>query len=110
MSIFSALTGVVYIFGGFALGIYAFLHPEKDRPFDHENLGGLARGFALLALVFSAIIIAFTEKLISGNNVDFSEATLENTSQLIPFLIGVFSFVSTIWTCIKDTAGRAKKD
>jgi hypothetical protein len=64
--------------------------------------------FACFALPVGTVSIVFTEKMISGNNIDLSDSTLISTSQLIPFIVGIIGFVSTVWTCVKDAIGKRK--
>ena len=56
-------------------------------------------GFGLLFI--GASITAFTEKMLVRNDVDLSDANFESTSQLIPFLVGLFNLVSTLYGSIK---------
>lgn len=64
--------------------------------------------FACIALPVGIVSIVFTEKMISGNDIDLSDSTLISTSQLIPFIVGIIGFVSTVWTCVKDTMRKRK--
>ena len=45
--------------------------------------------------------IAFIEETIRVNHIDLSEAPLTATSQLIPFVVGLFSVVAVMWSGIK---------
>ncbi|KAF2122684.1 hypothetical protein BDV96DRAFT_639256 [Lophiotrema nucula] len=52
--------------------------------------------------LFSGVnIIVFTEKMLARNDVDLSDASFESTSQLIPFLVGLFNLVSTLYSSFK---------
>lgn len=60
-------------------------------------------------VVFTGVtIIVCVEMILKGNNVDLSDATLGSTSQLIPFLVGLFTFVSTVYSCIDDMSDYDK--
>ncbi|KAK0630862.1 hypothetical protein B0T17DRAFT_507298 [Bombardia bombarda] len=61
--------------------------------------------FGGIFLFVGVIIIVFTELILWANHVDLSDARLDSTSQLIPFMVGLFTMVSTVWTCIKDSLG-----
>jgi hypothetical protein len=52
--------------------------------------------------------IVYTEKMISGNNIDLSDVPLSSTGQLVPFIVGLCTFVSTIWAILKDRAERRR--
>ncbi|KAK0732037.1 hypothetical protein B0H67DRAFT_92649 [Lasiosphaeris hirsuta] len=75
---------------------------DSDSDSDEDGQRDIFRGFAVISVASGSIAIAFTEKLVSGNNIDLSEASFTSTSQLIPFLVGVASFFSTVWTCVGD--------
>lgn len=101
-SVIICLLGVGFISAGIALFVKGLADDDDDYDDDSSFKRNLARFFAALSLVTGVTTIVFTEKLISGNDIDLSEASLGATNQLIPFLIGIFSFVSTIWTVFKD--------
>jgi hypothetical protein len=42
------------------------------------------------------------EKLISLNSIDLSDVEFLSTGQLIPFLVGLFTFISTMWGIITN--------
>jgi hypothetical protein len=55
--------------------------------------------------------IAFVEETIRINHIDLSGAPLTATGQLIPFVVGLFSVVAVMWTCIKRwRKGKGKPD
>ncbi|KAJ2902869.1 hypothetical protein MKZ38_010680 [Zalerion maritima] len=58
---------------------------------------GLVAGFGTLFSVCT--MIATSEKMLKGNDVDLSSAEFTGTSQLVPFLVGLFTFVSTVGSC-----------
>jgi hypothetical protein len=67
-----------------------------------ENIkGNLIR---LSFAITGAIFIAFVEKTLQADNIDLSNAPLNATSQLIPFLVGVFSAVPVLWESFKQTS------
>lgn len=63
----------------------------------------MKRGFKLFGiacLLFAgAITMRMTEMTIQLNQIDLSESPLDSTSQLIPFLTGLLSFLSTVYSC-----------
>ncbi len=109
MSVIGAMGGVTLIIVGFVLAGYAIKNPKKENVADgadggdKDALRGMAQVFAFISICVGAVTIAFTEKLISGNNVDLSEASFDSASQLIPFLVGVSTLFSALWTCVEDT-------
>ncbi|KAL4736264.1 hypothetical protein BDV11DRAFT_207794 [Aspergillus similis] len=42
--------------------------------------------------------IVFAEKILTGNNIDLSDAPLLSSGQLIPFIVGLAGLVSTLWS------------
>jgi hypothetical protein len=63
----------------------------------------------LLFAVLGACFIAFVEKTIQINDIDLSSAPLTATSQLLPFLVAVFSAVSLLWASVWKFWGELKK-
>jgi hypothetical protein len=47
-------------------------------------------------------MIVITEKILSGNHLDLSDVPLSSTGQLIPFIVGLCTFISTLWSIFKD--------
>lgn len=45
-------------------------------------------------------VIVFTELVLKKNMVDLNGAPFTSTSQLLPFLIGLLTLVSTIWSIL----------
>jgi hypothetical protein len=62
-----------------------------------------ARGAVLLVLIFpvQVVVIMSIEKTIQANDMDLDNAPLVATSQLIPFLVGIFSTVSVFWISLR---------
>jgi hypothetical protein len=58
----------------------------------------------LFFAVTGAFFIVFVEKTLQTDNIDLSNAPLNATSQLIPFLVGVFSAVPVLWESLKQTS------
>ena len=113
---FRAMAIISCIFGVAVAGVSVyfifrcvFQSDEKLRELDdnHQNfydsvLWKTARILASIMLLFSGVnIIVFTEKMLIGNDVDLSDANFESTSQLIPFLVGLFNFVTTLYGSLK---------
>jgi hypothetical protein len=64
--------------------------------------------FTLIIGLSGTSVIVFVEVTIKINNIDLTGATLSNTSQLIPFLVGLFTFLSVAWSVLKNwTNGEA---
>ncbi|KAK0714494.1 hypothetical protein B0H67DRAFT_609602 [Lasiosphaeris hirsuta] len=63
----------------------------------------------IVSLGCGTILIVFIENLLSGNQVQFLDSPIASTSQLIPFFVGIFTFVSTIWTVFKDWQDKRRK-
>lgn len=93
------------------------MHSPKQEEVESEEAKEVRRvarvlsvGLAIIVIPVGCIIfIIFTEKIISGNNIDLSESTLISTSQLIPFIVGIIGLCSTIWTVIKDDVAKRRK-
>jgi len=63
----------------------------------HEELISKEHISSAFASLFGGIsIIVSTEKILAGNHIDLSDTPLLSMSQLIPFLVGLFTFVTTI--------------
>ena len=58
-------------------------------------------GSRFVLLLLQSFAIAFVEKTIRINQIDLSSAPLTATSQLLPFLVGVFSLISVVWASVK---------
>jgi len=64
-------------------------------------------GVAVLLFV-GILTMVMTEQTIQVNSIDLSETPFDSTSQLIPFLTGLFSFLSTFWSCFSLSRGIAR--
>ena len=53
--------------------------------------------FLLFVGVFTMVM---TEKTILANKIDLASTPLDSTSQLIPFITGLLSFLTTLYSCI----------
>ena len=67
-----------------------------------ENMKGNI--FRLFFAITGAFFIVFAEKTLQLGDIDLSNAPLTATSQLIPFLVGVFSSIPVLWESIKKTS------
>jgi len=63
-------------------------------------------GVAVLLFV-GIVTMIMMEQTIRVNNIDLSSTPFDSTSQLIPFLTGLFSFLSTVWSCFSLSKGIA---
>ncbi len=64
-----------------------------------------ARVFTTLGQVVAGVLgIVFTEKLIAINGIDLSEASFGSTNQLLPFLVGLFTFISTMTSILRESS------
>ena len=59
----------------------------------------------VMGLFTAAVLIAFVEKTIQINEIEMREASLRNASQLIPFIVGLFSLIMSIWSIWKEEEG-----
>lgn len=100
----AALGGAALIVIGLTLAKYAAtaISDGDDDDDDDDDVQYMMVIFACTSALAGITTIVFTEKLIIGNNVDLSEASFASTSQLLPFLVGLSTFLSTICTCLKD--------
>jgi hypothetical protein len=110
-AVISCIGGSTFIIGGFIYGISKLRRTkgkeeeEEDEDEKEEEKEGtqiVCAVFAFLALPIGIASIIFTEKMISGNNIDLSDSKLISTSQLLPFIVGIIGFISTAWTVTKD--------
>ncbi|OAA59193.1 hypothetical protein SPI_06395 [Niveomyces insectorum RCEF 264] len=67
-----------------------------------EDTSGARLVLVLLFLFGGGLTIATTEKIIHLNQIDLSDANFSNTGQLIPFLVGLFAVISTIFSGMFD--------
>jgi hypothetical protein len=68
---------------------------NRKRSWMRLRLCGLV--FLLFVGVFT---MAMTEKTISANRIDLASTPLDSTSQLIPFITGLLSFLTTLYSCL----------
>jgi len=118
MSIVACVAGVLFFIGALILafgkvGWKVLLHLEasveggvRNREVDGGKKEVSMRRFVfqlvgLVVLLFAGIVtMAMTENTIQLNQIDLSDTPLNSTSQLIPFLTGFLSFLSTLYACI----------
>jgi len=76
---------------------------EDDGEGESKGRKRFAFKVAGVVLLFFAGIVtmAMTENTIQLNEIDLSDTPLGSTSQLIPFLTGLLSFLSTLYSCVK---------
>ena len=110
IAIFSCTTGC--LFGPVSLGLILYglyfgmtsrssnVDEDADDDEDGEKIYSSVVGRIFLGLC-GVSAIAFVEKTIQINHIDLSEAPFNATSQLISFLVGLFSFLSVAWSCVK---------
>ncbi|KAK0702828.1 hypothetical protein B0H67DRAFT_614131 [Lasiosphaeris hirsuta] len=77
---------------------------DRDISYGPEEKKRRYKGLRLCGLLFLLFVGGFTmvmtEKTISVNNIDLADTPLESTSQLIPFVTGLLSFLTTLYSCI----------
>ncbi|KAK1761516.1 hypothetical protein QBC47DRAFT_370315 [Echria macrotheca] len=121
MSIIACIIGILFFFVALWLAFWmvgwrVLLHladPDGHRGADANGANngqlrqkGKRRWFVLrlvgIAVLFFAGIVTMlmTENTIAVNQIDLSDTPLGSTSQLIPFLTGLLSFLSTLYSCI----------
>lgn len=68
-----------------------------------KRIREVSRGAKLLIFVFPGqlLVILSIERTIQANNIDLNSAPLISTSQLIPFLVGIFSTVTVGWISLR---------
>jgi hypothetical protein len=52
----------------------------------------------------------FSELVLKRNQMDLSDALIKNTRQLLPFLVGIFTFILTVWSVITDKEERGNEN
>ena len=67
----------------------------RKRSWMRLRLCGLV--FLLFVGVFTMVM---TEKTILANRIDLASTPLDSTSQLIPFITGLLSFLTTLYSCL----------
>jgi len=67
---------------------------KRKRSWMRLRLCGLV--FLLFVGVFTMVM---TEKTILANRIDLASTPLDSTSQLIPFITGLLSFLTTLYSC-----------
>lgn len=115
---FCQASAILSVFGGIGILLLAvplivvgvratFLGDDASEQDEHGNEDHvehvkIPRWFPLVLKLFwgltGASIIAFVEKSIALNHIVMPDASLKSASQLIPFLIGLFNLVNSIWT------------
>ncbi|KAK4449817.1 hypothetical protein QBC34DRAFT_484745 [Podospora aff. communis PSN243] len=78
---------------------------DELKGFKYDTLmeNGVVRFIVVISILFSGCTgIASIEKLIALNAIDLSDVNLLSTGQLIPFLVGFFTFVSTGWSIVTN--------
>ncbi|KAK4446343.1 hypothetical protein QBC34DRAFT_331879 [Podospora aff. communis PSN243] len=114
ISILACIGGVVlfslaaaYAFRKKIVRLEVLLHlAEPKAPRDKQRgtrSNNIRMGFKLFGIAFllfvGAVTMRMTEMTIQLNEIDLSEAPLDSTSQMIPFLTGLLSFLSTLYAC-----------
>jgi len=89
-------------FGLYAGTTHRYAH-VNDRSSDNVNnvVRYLLVCFKIGIGIGGASSIAFVEETIKINGIDLGDAGLSSTSQLIPFIVGVFSLVNVLWSGFK---------
>jgi len=75
-------------------------HNQEVRGFEEEP-NPKSAVLALLQIVGGCIAIGFLEKSLSLNKVSFPGASISDSGQLIPLLIGIFALVSAVFAAIR---------
>jgi hypothetical protein len=119
-AIFICVFGAMVIVAGLALvGMKTWKSSEEmqveDDKRDKERLERIERrgdtgwrlkldkaGGPVIAAVPAILVVSVTEMILVKNQIDLSEGALDSTSQLIPLLVAIFTFISTIYSLFKD--------
>ncbi|KAK3356619.1 hypothetical protein B0T25DRAFT_565963 [Lasiosphaeria hispida] len=76
----------------------------SDIDLDMVKRSGLTRVVMVIAILFGGCAgIVSVERVISLNSIDLTEVGFLSTGQLIPFLVGLFTFISTAWSIITNS-------
>jgi len=79
-------------------------------PQEGKKLGRFRAIGVVAVLASGAHAMVIVEKIISINHIDLSEVAFTSTGQLIPFLVGLFTFLATLWSCLfpkKENGGES---
>ncbi|KAF2457345.1 hypothetical protein BDY21DRAFT_345617 [Lineolata rhizophorae] len=103
LSIFDAiLLGIA----NFGLAVYLFVRwiqgwadREVQENIDKPGLRG--RILATFQVISGVIAIIFAERTLSVNHVTFPGVAINNSGQLIPFILGLFALVASIFSALK---------
>lgn len=77
---------------------------EDSRKVFHRFYGTL---FCTVTLVMLIILVELT---VTANRIDLSASPLSTTSQLLPFVIACFIFISVLFHCVEEERTRRLKD
>ncbi|KAK0641373.1 hypothetical protein B0T16DRAFT_461446 [Cercophora newfieldiana] len=120
MSIIACICSPVALIGGITLIVMSMKGKksvrdtivEKMREATQDGSSDIDLSVIKRSPVFRLIVIPLlfggctgivsVEKLISLNSIDLSDVEFLSTGQLIPFLVGLFTFISTIWGIITN--------
>src|SRR3569833_854000 len=61
-----------------------------------------------LVLFFGFMVVLITENTLAGNEIAFSDATLNSTSPLIPFFVGFLNLITSLYSCFVDVGDEEK--
>jgi hypothetical protein len=76
--------------------------PQKANLIYSRILGGMQ-------LVTGSLAIAFTEMILKANRITFPDTHITDSGQLIPLLIGIFTFIATSINALRATIGKTVK-
>jgi hypothetical protein len=114
VSIIACITGAIMLILGIALIIAAAFSAAKIedaftsflKDLSNKEVKESIKGYSLLMAICSAFggvsLVVFTELELKRNKVDLSDSPLTSTNQLLPFLVGLFTFISTVWSVMTE--------
>lgn len=104
MGLIAALAAFIGALVLLFLGLTEWLGEVDESPASLGDRLPLVIVWTFLLLTEGAFSIAFVERTIQVNHIDFPGASLTDSGQLIPFLIGVFTLVSVFWEGLHNLA------
>jgi hypothetical protein len=92
---------------------------DKDKDGDKDKVKGedkdesdKSRLLATMQFIVGAFTIAFTERALTANRITFPDTHIADSGQLIPLLIGIFTFTTSVINAMRAifTARRSRRD
>lgn len=94
VAVLAAFIGAIVLL---VVGLTKWIGETDSEPVPLKDRLPLVAIWTFLLLIEGGFSIAFVEKTIQVNHIDFPGASLTDSGQLIPFLIGIFILASVFW-------------